>query len=389
MTTDFSLVMGGPFYRLLQRLRLSGPGLELLGRRVIVLSLFTWLPLLVLSLVDGKAWGGAIRIPFLADAETYARFLVALPLMLVAEVVANSRLGGIVKRFTERELIPEPARARFDAAKASALRLRNSTVAEVAIVLFVYTAGVLYIWRHHIAMDVPTWHSSQVGGVMRPSLAGWWLVGVSLPIFQFLYVRWLFRIFIWARFLWQVSRLGLHLIPTHPDRAGGIGFLRNVVYAFVPWLMAQGAMMSGILADRILFDGAALPQFKIELAGLVAVLTLVMLGPLLFFTPTLEKARRTGWSEYGTLAHRYMSGFDRKWLRGGAPKDEPLMGSADIQSMADMGNSYAVVQSMRVTPFSVQTIVQIAVITLVPVLPLVLTMFSVEQLVGRLLQMIF
>ena len=71
----------------------------------------------------------------------------------------------------------------------------------------------------------------------------------------------------------------------------------------------------------------------------------LVFGPLLVFAPQLAQAKRTGLREYGTLAERYVREFDAKWLRGGAPAGEPLVGSADIQSLADLGNSFEVVRT--------------------------------------------
>ena len=153
-------------------------------------------------------------------------------------------------------------------------------------------------------------------------------------------------------------------MPTHPDRCGGLGFLASVVYAFSPLLLAQGAVLAGMMANRIFYAGATLPEFKVELIGLVAVMVFAVLGPLLVFSRQLEAAKRAGLREYGVLAQRYVRDYDRKWLRGGAPPDEPLVGSADIQSLADLSNSFEVVKDMRWVPFSLPTVLQLAVTTL-------------------------
>src|SRR4029079_3363133 len=133
----------------------------------------------------------------------------------------------------------------------------------------------------------------------------------------FLFLRWYFRLFIWARFLWQVSRIELQLMPTKPDRSGGLGFLGMVSNAFSPLLLAQGTVLAGMMANRIFYAGAKLPQFKVEIIGLVAVMVFAILGPLLVFGPQLQAAKRAGLREFGTLAQRYVREFDDKWLRGG------------------------------------------------------------------------
>jgi hypothetical protein len=186
-----------------------------------------------------------------------------------------------------------------------------------------------------------------------------------------------------------VSRIDLSLVPTHPDRVGGLGFLSNTVYAFIPLAVAHGALLAGMLSNRIIWLGAALPQYKAEIAVVVVFVLCVVLGPLLVFAPQLAQAKRTGLREYGTLAGRYVREFDAKWLRGGAPADEPFVGSGDIQSLADLGNSYEVVRGMRVAPVSKEAILQLAAAVLVPIVPLLLTMMPWEDLLKKLLGILF
>lgn len=386
---DFSLVLGGPLYQLWRGAHLAGDALELLKRRVGVLTALVWAPLLLLSIAEGHFRGGSVTLPFLHDVELHVRLLVALPLLVVAELVVNLRMRPVVAQFLDRGLVPESARAQFASAITSAMRWRDSIAAETLLVAMVYIVGVGFVWRTQLALDVASWYGVGVNGTLRPSLAGWWLGLVSLPLFQFLLLRWYYRIAIWTRFLWQVSRIELALVPTHPDRCGGLGFLALIGHAFAPLLLAQGAMLAGLISSRIFFSGAALTQFKLELAGLVALMLFAVLGPLLVFGPKIMAAKRAGLREYGTLAQRYVRAFDDKWLRGGAPADEPLVGSADIQSLADLGNSFEVVRSMRLVPFTMQTVVQLAVVTLLPVLPLTLTMISLEELLARLLTLLF
>jgi len=109
----------------------------------------------------------------------------------------------VVKQFLERDLIPSSASTRFEAAIASAFRLRNSVLVEVLLIAFVYGVGVLLIWRHYTALATATWYAVPTGEGSKLSLSGVWYGYVSLPLFQFLLMRWYLRIFIWARFLWQ------------------------------------------------------------------------------------------------------------------------------------------------------------------------------------------
>ena len=266
---NFSLVLGGPLFQLLRRAHLSDDALAMSRQRIVVITLFVWLPLLVLSTLEGRALGGKANVPFLLDLEVHVRFLVTLPLLIAAELVVHRRTRSVVRVFLERHLIPEGARNRFDAAIVSAYRLRNSLLAELLLIALVYGVGILIIWRHYMALGTATWYATPSADGSKLSLAGMWYVFVSLPALQFLLCRWYFRIVIWIRFLWRVSRIELSLIPTHPDRVGGLGFLSNTVYAFTLLAVAHGTLLAGLLANRIFFLGAALPQYKAEIAVMV------------------------------------------------------------------------------------------------------------------------
>jgi hypothetical protein len=390
---DFSVILGGPLFQMFRRAHLSGDALELLHRRILFFVLFTWLPLLVLSVLSGRAWGDAVRMPFLKDVEVHARFLLALPLLIVAELVVHQRMRPLARQFLDRGMISDAARAKFDAAVTSAFRLRNSVVGEVLLIVFAYLFTILFVWPRHAAaigaLNMTTWYAQPAGGGADLSAAGWWLFFVGLPVFQFMLLRWYFRLVIWIRFLAAVARCGPKLVPTHPDRVGGLGFLSETAAAFAPLLMAHGVLLAGLIANRIFFGGATLLDFKVELVVVPVFLLLAVLGPLMLFAPHLAATRRVGIREYGTLAQRYVREFDDKWLRGGAPAAEPLVGSADIQSLADLGNSFEIVRSMRPVPVSKEALVQLVVITLVPVVPLVLTMIPLDELLKRLLQVVF
>jgi hypothetical protein len=386
---DFSLVHGGPLFQLLLRAHLSSDALTLVARRIALLVLITWVPLLVLAALDGQLLNGGVAVPFLRDVETHTRFLLVVPLLLEAELVVHRRLLGVVRAFLERNLIPAAEIPRFDAAVSSAFRLRNSLPAEVLLLAFVYAVGVLIVWRHFTSLDASTWYATASGTGSKLSSAGIWYAYVSLPIFQFLLLRWYFRLFIWIRFLWQVSRIDLTLVASHPDQLGGLGFLAHTVYAFSVLLVAHGAMLAAQIANRIFFAGATLPEFKVEIAVMLFFLMCIVFGPLLVFSPQLARAKRRGLNEYGTLAERYVRDFDDKWLRGRAPEGESLLGSADIQSLADMGNSFAVVRTMRAAPITRDAVLELAACVLVPLAPLLLTVMPIEELTKKLLGLVF
>jgi hypothetical protein len=383
---DFAPILGGPLYQWLVPSGLLKPPLTHLAWRTGTITALAWLPLLLLTILAGRFTGG-VPVPFLADFEVHARLLLALPLMIFAEVAVYSRMRAIATQFEERQIITEAVRPAFKAIIRSAMRLRNSLAVEIGLVAFVVLAG-RQIWRGTVGLHSDTWYATLTGSSSAHTPAGLWYAFVSVPIFQFILLRWYYRIFIWSRFLFQVSRLDLNLVPLHPDRCCGIGFLGNVATAFSPLLMAHSAVIAGFVANRILHEGAALPSYRFELLGLALVLLAIVLGPLCVFIPKLHAARLAGLRTYGRLASEYVVDFSQKWIRHENAETEPLLGSADIQSLADLDNSFAIVREIKLVPFGKHTIIQFVIVIALPLVPLALTMFSLEELLSRLLNII-
>lgn len=381
---EFSVVTGGPLFRIYRRARLSGEALQLVIRRVVCLAALVWIPLLVLSALEGRAWGGT-REPFLMDLELHARLLIALPLLVAGEPLIHRLMCIAVREFTERGLVPAASLVGFEAAVATASRLRDSWLAELVIALLVYVVGVGLVWHELIAPRIDTWYRGLPGGVPHVTLAGWWYGLVSLPLFQFILLRWYYRLGIWVWLLCRVVRNGLALVPTHPDRCGGLGFLGEFTWALEPLLLAHGVLLAGVAASGIFFEERILTDYWPALLLLALLVFAIVLGPLLIFIPVLVRAKQVGLSEYGALAQAYVRQFDTKWLRDVSP-GKPLLGSADIQSLADMGNSYAVIADMRVLPVSRKAIVWLSLITVAPIAPLLLTLVSIPEILQLVLK---
>jgi hypothetical protein len=381
---DFSLVLGGPLFQLLRKAHLEGEALELLQRRLIASLVLTWLPLLILSIFSGVI-GGVGRVSFFHDIEVHARFLVALPILIAAELLVNSRMRSAVRRFIEWRIVLPEQRPLFYKAIDSALRIRNSVLVELGLIAVVYTVGLL-VWKSRAELGLVTWYALP-GSRWNLTPAGYWYVFVSLPLFQFILVRWYVRLFVWFRFLWQVNRIELNLIPTHPDRCGGLSFVGKSSYAFAPILFAQGAILAGVVAGRVLYGDGTLQSFRFQIAGFIVFFVVAIIAPLLMFSLRMTRTKRKGLADYGLLAQRYVEGFDHKWVREPLPPAE-LLGAADIQSLADLGNSYQVVREMRVVPFDLKDISRLAIATAAPLSPLLLTMFSFEELIIRIFKVV-
>jgi hypothetical protein len=381
---QFSLVDGGPLRRLARRLGVTRAPLGGLGPGV-ALAVVTWVPLLLLT--AGQALGGGdarVVRSFIESVSVHARLLVAIPLFFAAEAWIDPRLRHFVQHLIDAELVAPAETGALERAVRTVSRLRDSVLAEAAILVVaaVFVASGLELEQ---PADAAYWRAS--GGVL--TWAGWWHVVVALPVFQFLVGRWLWRMLIWWWFLWRLSRLDLRLIPVHPDLTGGLNHLGVVETHFGALSVAFSAVLAGTFIEEMWFGGAALERFLMPVLGLVALNLVLFVGPLCFFGPRLLAVKRKGLREYSLLGSAYARGFDAKWVHRTAPPGEPLLGSSDIQSLADLANAFDVIRRMRVVPIRLGLVVGLVAATLAPLAPLLLIAFPVDQLVLKVVQLLF
>ena len=380
----FSLWSPTPVQSLYRRLGLATDAFERNVSRTIAITTIAWLPLFIFSTLDGFAWTGT-GIPFLRDFDLQARLLVALPLLVGGEKWVHQQISEAVCQFVERRIVSGGAVAGFEAAIESALKLSRSLVAELLILIIVYASGWAFSSTFE-GLSGSTWLGRAVGTDVVRTAAGWWYLLVSRPLFQFVLVRWYYRLFLWGRFLWHVSRLRLQLIPTHPDRRAGLGFLSDFSYAFAPFLFAHGTMVAGRVANGVVHAGLTFRRFEFELVVVPLAALVMVLVPELVFTARLWSAKRAGLLHYGVLAEEYVREFDNKWIRG-HPDLQTLLGSSDVQSLADLANSFAIVRELRLVPSLKESVLTLAVITVLPLAPLPLTVISGSELFERLVKM--
>lgn len=377
-----SVIEGGPLDRLQRRLGLMKLEAPLIVRRALVFSLVAWLPLLILSALQGTLLTN-VKIPFLYDPSAHIRFLLSVPLLIVAEVVIGPRIVAATGHFITSGLISEDRYRDFDTAIVDAIRLRDSTLAEAIILAITYFGAFVSI--RFVSATVSNWHSLVTESGHPFTLAGYWYALVALPIFQFLVYRWLWRTFIWCRFLWRVSKLDLELVPTHPDQAGGLGFLGETHRLYGIFIFAYAATVSAVACREVLFDKVPVQTFKIPIASLIILMLLLFLGPLFMFAPILLRTRRKGLHEYSTLACKLGRLYDRKWVKGN-PLGESLLSTPDNTSLANYSHDYELVDRMRVFPFEPRTALALALAGLIPMVPLLATAMPMEEIFKLLLK---
>jgi hypothetical protein len=349
-------------------------------KKVLVLILVTWVPLVLLSVLSGHAWGHFESEPILFAPVIYSRFLFVVPLLELAQVVVETSLGIQMRHFLDSGLVLERQRPDFAAAQEAVIRLRGSLAAEVVIAVVALTLSVgarVFVGHEHTGS---TWEWS--GAALTP--AGWWYVLVSLPILFFFLLRWVWIFILWAWFLFRVSRLDLELTPTHPDRAGGLGFLGWGLANFAVVLMAVSAVLSGSFAHEILHRGSSLASLKYHVMVFVVLALAILHAPLVAFMGNLARSRFRGLLDFGALIWRHDRDFDEKWIKSLATSEQTLMGSPDASSLADLGLVYEHVERMQIIPFDKKASAVLLLAALIPIIPLVGTAFPLAEVLSKL-----
>ena len=371
---------GGPTYRLLQRLSViqgDGPSVQ---RRIIFSIAVTWVPLLVLAFLDGRALGPMPRESMLLDLATYTRFFLAVPLLMIADWVVGPRLTAAGLRFSRDGFVDQSDVGKFSAAVARVQQRREALAPELII------AGIAFFGAWYLSVDqwyvdaTSSWKSLTLSSG-KISLAGVWYQCFAIPFLQFFFLRWIWRLVIWTLFLYEMASLDLNLVTTHADQAGGLGFLGTAHSFLGIFSFSFGAVVSADAAFRIYFEGAIIQSFQLILVGCIVLNELLFVGPLLVFVPLFFRARLEGLRQYSMLMNQYNRAFHERWVNNEPFPEEPLLGTADIQSLADLGNSFDRVRAMRDFPFGTGLILQIAVMSALPALPLLLLVVPVTQII--------
>jgi hypothetical protein len=366
----------GPFPHFQKSLGLFRPIAINIKPRAAVSILIGWLPLIILVVVQDLSNQISI-FSFLTDFGVHARSLIAAPLLIFAETICLSRLEEIAVHFVRSGIIEERDRAGFRSLAHSTRSLMSSTVAEIIAIVLTY-AIVIGVVRFVDQFGLRPWYL--VGGQGTTiSWAGWWYALVSLPLLVILLFGWLWRLFLWSRFLVKVARLKLSLIAAHPDKASGLKFLNASLFAFTPVAFTFGVIAAGSAANRVAYQGATIEGIQKTAVGLAIFVLVLFVGPLLVFVYKLQRQKISGIFSYGALAENVGRQFEEKWLRNYDEHADEALSASDFSATTDLYGVVANVHDMKVLPFDLAALVSLTVITLLPFIPVVLMMIPVKR----------
>src|SRR5262249_55213328 len=380
---DPFLTRSGPFHRFQQTLHLEDPLNPRTPRRALLFALVPGLRLAALAAVQGLAINVDPLRSLLLDFTVYARFLVAVPLFILGESVADRRYSMIVNYLLRSGIVNGVERRSYDDLLTSTRRVRDSRALEILWGVLAYVGAFFFVFFFFVTAEQSTWFVGCARRSIPLSWAGCWYAAVSLPLFQFLLYRTIWSWLIWVRFLWRLSRLRLRLTPTHPDLAGGLNILGDSPYAIAVFVFAIGVVLSAALIMPISYDRASVVIYHNVFIVYLLLAIMISIGPLLLFIGKLDGLRQRGLRDYGTLASRHAQLFDEKWVKGaGVTEDivEIPLGSPDTSSISGLKASYETVKRVKFFPFGLRALVVLAAAALIPMVPLMLMEFPLQKI---------
>jgi hypothetical protein len=366
-------MLGGLLHRQGVRFRLVR-GRSDTVRLGLALGVGFWLVLVALLFAEG--FGGSILS--LGLLGEHVRLLISIPLLFLAEALWDSQLRVFIGGVVRTQIVPVSEAPRFEGLLASSRRATNSVLPDLiclaaAVCLIVASPPVLLagVSSSHLP------HRTEAA----PSLSDRWYWYVCLTLYRFLLLRWAWRLTAWCLLLWRIARIRLHLVATHPDGAGGLGLLEVVQSQLVTLVVALSAVQAASLAEVLSTSGSLASSTYTAIALTILAEALIVFGPLFLFMPVLLDCRRRGLDDYGLFASRYVSDFEDKWIRARpAPPDSELLGTADLQSLADLSNSFAIITRMGPVPLSTRTLTLFVVLAVAPIAPVLLLLYPIDAI---------
>jgi hypothetical protein len=382
---DPHLFDGGAPHQLERSLPLLKAYQKKTSRRMLLFVLVSWLPLAMLVVIRSLIDGSDDAHAFFYDAVTQVRFLVALPAFVFAERDCLPRLARIIRHIPEVDLIRPEDMARFESAVASTKRLLDSKAIELLTVIAAYAVVVALIYGFPEG-EYKLWHRVQGANRFAFTAAGWWHGLVSLPLLLVIILGWLWRVVLWSRLHWIISRLNLRLIPGHPDHCGGLKFVSASLRAFRMVAFGLGALVGGVAVNRVIHFHEGFDIFKGIAIGLAVIVVILFVGPLVVYIPTLRRAHHRGIWEYGALAGNVGGEFEQKWLR--RPIDESALDVPDFSSTTDLYGIVANVYEMKEVPFGLKNVGLLVVAALVPLIPAALLVMPLKDILQDIVKLI-
>jgi hypothetical protein len=366
--TPFSLFDGDLLNRAFERISLGNRRLRHIAGRCLLVMGVTWAPMAVLALGQQLYSNRIEARNFFADYAAYAQFLIALPLFIVGERIVLRSTSEAAREFVETGLVRDEDLPVVEEIHLEIEQLRLSKRPEIACILIAYVLALATILPELFTQSMRTWHTGadQAGGgriftLFGMTLPGLWVMLVALPILNYWWLRLGWKVVVWTRYLYRVSRLHLALAASHPDETGGIAFISEVQAKFALIIFAYGiSNVAAVIAYKVGLEGAplALPPVWGPALGFIVGAPLLFTIPLLMFTAQLfETKQRALTLCRGQALHRTLAFEARLQSRDrGASADWE---ANSLANLSHVGATFNRIERMRVVPFDFRSASQL------------------------------
>jgi hypothetical protein len=377
---EFLVARGGPFYAVQQQLGLLREDAFRAGPRAVLFVALAWGGPLLLSLIDGRAFGTPADRPYLLELAAWARFFIAVGLFILMERQVEERLRLHLGQFVRARLLAPGSLAAAAEAVTRALKRRDLGIAEAVCLAIALLVGFVTQFRL-LDTDTSSWavHVAADGNAL--TLAGWWCIFVSGVIFWFLLLRWLWRLLVWSRLLRDFAGLELRLVATHPDGHGGLAFIGRYPNAYTRFVFALSCVLGAAVAHALMDGSLSTAAYGYVLGAWWLIVMALFAYPLLAFRKPLGILREQTLLRCSAQATRHHRAAERELLGSNvnaAGDAEPVA----AEKIPDPSKVFDTARKLSVLLVSRSALLPVSFAALLPLAAAGTTQLPIKEILG-------
>ena len=382
-----SLIRGDLLFRIQRRVGLIPERGLGLGRRAVFWALLAWLPTAVWAWLNGGLLPAEGSEPLLAHFGVNVRLLVAVPLLIFAEGMVQGTLSTILPRLVSSGIVAPERQEGLAAAMKGVARLRDAVYPWIVMAALLGT--VLLVSAPGAAYHELQWVKGQ------PEAAGigigfgvWWYLYVGRTIFLALLLAWLWRLLLLSILFKRIVGVGLSLVPTHPDRCAGLGFMSRIPVMFAPVVLAISSVFAAGWAHQMVYHEATFADLRVEMIGLVVGVPLIFLIPFVSFFGLMAQTKKQGLLDYGDLIGHHGRLVRERWINGKPIADAPILEAPELGPIADTAATYELIAKIRPMPLNMGSVVPLVGAAVLPMIVLVVLDLPLKTVLKVLLKVV-
>jgi len=375
---EFLIARGGPFYALQRQLGLLREDAFRAGLRALLFVGLSWGVPLVMSLVSGNAFGPPTEKPYILSLGPWTRFFIATGLFMLMERQVEEQLRKYLVQFTRAPILAPGSFEVAAEAVTRALKRRDSRLAEV-ICLTIATLVTIIMFFRLIDSETSSWAVRVLPDGNSLTMAGWWCVAVSNPIFLFLLLRWLWRLFVWSMLLRELAALELRIVATHPDGRGGLAFIGKYPNAYTMFVFAVSCVLGSAIVQGLQAGELNTTTYSFVMFCWLMLVTMLFAYPLLAFRKPLAELKERTFLTFSALATQHYRATERELLGKNisAPEDSEMM---EAQEISDPSKILAAAQKLSVMLISRSALLPLSAAALLPLVAAGATQLPIKDL---------